>query len=87
VLDRRAAGVSRLTRQGWFRRYCANIPRRGHAMRRFLYLAVATTIIVSGLAFFAQTKLLAAGAPGPQQVTNMYPHMYPLDIYWARRPF
>ncbi|MGP0089167.1 MAG: hypothetical protein ACLPKB_04305 [Xanthobacteraceae bacterium] len=52
-------------------------------MRRFLYPVVTTIFVVAGLGFFAQTKLLAAGAPGPQQVANMYP----LDIYWMRRPF
>jgi len=40
-------------------------------------------IVVSGLAFFAQTKLLAAAAPAPEQVANMFPR----DIYWMRRPF
>lgn len=52
-------------------------------MRKFVYLVVATTILAAGLAFFAQTKLHAAGAPGPDQVANTYP----LDIYWMRRPF
>jgi hypothetical protein len=52
-------------------------------MRRFLYLVVTTMLVVPGLGFFAQSKLLAAGTPGSQQVANMYP----LDIYWMRRPF
>lgn len=52
-------------------------------MRRFLYLVVTTMLVVAGLGFFAQTKLLAAGAPGPQQAATMFP----LDIYWAHRPF
>jgi hypothetical protein len=60
-------------------------------MRTFLYLVVATTIVGSGLAFFAQTKPLAADTPGPEQVAKIYPldiyKMYPLDIYWMRRPF
>jgi hypothetical protein len=30
-------------------------------MRKFLYFAAATAILVSAFAFFAQTKLLAAG--------------------------
>jgi hypothetical protein len=52
-------------------------------MRRFIYLVVTTMFVVAGLGFFAQTKLLAAGAQGPQQVAPMFP----LDIYWMRRPF
>jgi hypothetical protein len=46
-------------------------------MRKFLYLAVTTTIIFSGAAFLVQSRLHATGATGPRLAVTISP----LDIH------